>query len=66
MYNFFKISEPLGWQDNYVGPYTNDLSYYHYLKNHGYKTDAWYHYGEDAHAIWADVLIQHIEESNLL
>ena len=66
MYNFFKISEPVDWQDNYVGPYDNEYSYYWYLKNHGWKTDAWYHYGADAHAVWADVLIQHIEESKLL
>jgi hypothetical protein len=66
MYNFFKISEPVDWQDNYVGPYDNEYSYYWYLKNHGWKTDAWYHYSAEAHAVWADVLIKHIEESNLL
>jgi hypothetical protein len=66
MYNFFKILEPVDWQDNYVGPYDNDLSYYHYLKSLGYTTDAWYHYGADAHTAWADRLIKHIEESNLL
>jgi len=66
MYNFFKILEPVAWQDNYVGPYNNDLSYYHYLKQLGHTTDRWYHYGADAHGAWADRLIKHIEESNLL
>jgi len=66
MYNFFSIQKQLDWNNKYLGPYDNNSSYYWYLKNHGYKTDKWYHYGADGHQIWADVLINYIESNKII
>ena len=66
MYNFFSIQQQLNWNNRYLGPYNNDSSYYWYLKNHGYKTDEWYHYGADGHEIWAQVLINYIESNKII
>lgn len=56
----------LDWHGNYLGPYENDLSYYWYLKNHGWKHTANNHYTEEAQAVWADVLYNYIQENQLL
>lgn len=56
----------LDWHNNYVGPYNNDLSYYWYLKAHGFKHNATNHYSETAQAAWADVLYNYIQENQLL
>ncbi len=68
MYNFFGIkeSEMLNWNNCYVGPYTNDLSYYWYLTNRHFVSDHWYHFEQSGHQAWADVLIKYIKENNLL
>ena len=66
LYNFFEIPTTVDWNDCYIGPYENDLSFYWYLKNHGYATDEWYHYGADGNQIWADVLIEYIKQHKLL
>lgn len=58
--------ESVDWHNNYLGPYNNDLSYYWYLKNHGWQPTANNHYLEDAQAIWADVLKNYIEDNKLL
>ena len=54
------------WRKCYVGPYDNDLSYYWYLKNQGFKPTAENHYTESAQAVWADFLYNYILESQLL
>ena len=68
MYNFFGIkeSEMVDWNNCYIGPYTNDLSYYWYLTNKHFESDHWYHFGADGHQTWADFLISYIKENNLL
>jgi hypothetical protein len=66
MYNFFEITNQYNWNGSYVGPYENDLSYYWYLKKRDFKTDDWYHFGEDGHRAWADFLIKYIEENKIL
>lgn len=66
MYNFFNCDPHKEWNNNYVGPYDNELSFYWYLKNHGYATDEWYHYGADGNQIWANVLIEYIKQHKLL
>lgn len=54
------------WGKNYLGPYDNELSYYWYLKNHGWQTDSRNHYAEDAQAIWANLLYNYIQENQIL
>lgn len=51
------------WGKNYLGPYDNDLSYYWYLKKQGFKSTKYNHYAEDAQAVWADVLYNHIKQT---
>lgn len=66
MYNFFKTTQVVDWAHNYIDPYSHNQSYYWYLKDLKFQADRRYHYGADAHSAWADRLIKHIEESNLL
>jgi hypothetical protein len=66
MYNFFEIANQYNWHSSYIGPYNNDLSYYWYLKKRNFATDNWYHFAEDGHRAWADVLIKYIEDNKIL
>ena len=53
------------WGDNYLCPYDDNYTYYHWLSNQGYhtvNTDN-YHYGPDAHLVWANHLTKIINES---
>lgn len=63
-----KLMDPLhkDWNNTYLGPYDNDLSYYWYLKNQGWKPTDNNHYTEDAQAEWADVLYNYIQENKIL
>jgi hypothetical protein len=54
------------WHGNFLGPYDNDLSYYWYLKNHGYKPTKNNHHTDKAQQVWADVLYDYIQENKLL
>jgi hypothetical protein len=54
------------WGKNYLDPYDNELSYYWYLKNHGWHTTDNNHYTDDAQVAWADVLYNYIQENKLL
>lgn len=64
-YLAFDFTEHLDWGKNYLGPYDEDQTYYHWLSNQGYKTVSpkSYHYGPDAHLIWANRLTNVINES---
>ena len=72
MYNFVHTvdgttsDEPFDWDNQYIGPYDNNKSYYWYLKNNGFESDHWYHFDEYAHAFWAKHLINYIKENRLL
>jgi hypothetical protein len=46
------------WHNSYIDPYNQDLTYYYWLQNLGFKTVAEgnYHYGRDAHVKWAEYL----------
>ena len=53
------------WGYNYLYPYDDNYTYYHWLSNQGYhtvNTDN-YHYGPDAHLVWANHLTKIINES---
>lgn len=54
------------WGKNYLGPYDNDLSYYWYLKNHGWNHTNNHHYTDDAQRAWADVLYNYIQDNKLI
>jgi hypothetical protein len=54
------------WHKCYLGPYENDLSYFWYLKNHGWKHTNNFHYTDKAQSVWADVLHNYIQENKLL
>lgn len=62
-YLSFKFTQtPYDWGDNYIAPYDNNYTYYHWLSSKGYHTvypDS-YHYGSDAHYAWAEFLIPHL------
>lgn len=62
----FLHNTTVSWGKNYLEPYNNDLSYYWYLKNHGWYPTTNNHHLEDAQVIWADVLKNYIENNNLL
>ena len=66
MYNFFSIKETKDWGQSYIGPYDNDASYYWYLRNRGFVTDEWYHYGAQGHRAWADFLINYIDQNDII
>ena len=66
MYNFFLPLNAYNWNNQYIGPYDNDSSYYWHLKNQGINADIWYHFGSDGHQAWAKVLINYIKEHNLI
>ena len=53
------------WGHNYLHPYDGDLTYYHWLLGQGYNTvnSKSYHFGADAHLIWANQLTNVINES---
>lgn len=50
------------WGDNYISPYDENFTYYHWLQRKGLKPSnpKYYHYGEDAHIIWAEFLLPKI------
>ena len=66
MYHFFNIKYTYPWGKSFIGPYNNDLSYYHWLKAQGCEADDWYHYKADGHRVWAKRLINYIKENKLL
>lgn len=49
------------WNNNYIGPYDNDWSYYWHLKNRGFAPTAGNHYLEPGNLFWADTLEQYIK-----
>ena len=66
MYNFFNCDLHNEWNNNYVGPYDNEMSFYWYLHRLGFKADAWYHYSADGNRAWAEFLINFIRKNQLL
>ena len=56
---------PKDWGDNYIDPYNQQGTFYHWLKAHGYDTvnPNSYHFGPDAHRAWAEYLINHLTKS---
>jgi hypothetical protein len=53
-------SQEREWDDSYVDPYTDAMTYYHWLKARNYQTVApgSHHYGPAGHEAWADLLYE--------
>jgi hypothetical protein len=56
------FTEHRDWGNNYLYPYDDAYTYYHWLSNQGYHTvnPKSYHYGPDAHRAWAEFLVLHL------
>jgi hypothetical protein len=52
------------WGDSYIDPYNQDMTYYFWLEQHGYKpaVPKFFHYGADAHQAWADFLLPKVQK----
>jgi hypothetical protein len=53
-------ADKYNWGNSYVDPYTENSSYYHWLKLNNYKPSypGSYHFGADAHRAWANQLLK--------
>lgn len=58
-YNFIT---PYDWGDNYLAPYSNSQTFYHWLADRGFSTvnPNSYHYAADAQRRWAEYLMTHL------
>lgn len=59
-YNFFKNVTHYNWKNNYLDPYNQNSTYWHWLTNNGYKSKPTYHFGADGHAKWAEFLLPYL------
>ena len=68
MYDFqgIRTEDQYDWNNQYVDPYNSARSYVWYMKNANYEHDKWYHFPQQAHHEWANVLINHIEQNDLI
>jgi hypothetical protein len=64
-YLAFEFTEKKEWGIDYLGPYNKNQTYYNWLNNQGHRTvhTNSYHYGPNAHEIWANQLTKIINES---
>jgi hypothetical protein len=51
------------WGNVYIDPYDQNMTYYFWLEQQGFKpaNPKFYHYGADAHIAWADFLLPKIK-----
>jgi hypothetical protein len=56
------------WGINYIGPYDKSMLYSQWLKNNGFETVSpkSYHFGKEAHAAWANFVLQYIIANKLI
>jgi len=54
------------WQGSFIEPYNTNMTYCTYLADHGFKCDEGLHFEAPGHTEWANVLINHIKEHNLI
>ena len=59
--------EHLNWHQNFLNPYNQNYCYISWCNEHGYKqiTPGWYHYNEDAHAEWANIMIEYMHTHSI-
>ena len=67
-YLAFEYTDHRDWGANYLAPYDENQTYYHWLSNQGFKTvnPKSYHYGPEAHTAWTNWLTKYINESIML
>lgn len=66
--HFEGMLDRLDWGANYMSPYDANLTYDAILRQNGYKTvneNSW-HFGEDAHRFWAQVMLKYAYSNNLI
>ena len=64
-YNHFDVEDQRDWGNNYVNPYEQSGTYYHWLQEQGFKTvrpDS-QHYGADGHTAWSKFLLPRLTSS---
>jgi len=61
----FKEQLEYNWNNCYIDPYEQSLTYYHWLNRKGYKPVRYgsYHYGRDAHIGWYKHLLPRLTET---
>lgn len=50
------------WDEHFINPYDENFTYYFWLQRKGLKPSnpKYYHYGADAHLIWAEFLLPYV------
>lgn len=56
-YNDFRTQKSLNWHDSYINPYDPDMTYFKWLTDQGFQSNASYHFQADAHRKWAEFLL---------
>ena len=51
------------WSNSYIDPYNQNMTYYFWLKQQGFRPSnpEFYHYGADAHEAWAEFLLPKVQ-----
>jgi len=51
------------WSNSYIDPYDQNMTYYFWLEQQGFKPSnpEYYHYGADAHRAWAEFLLPKVQ-----
>lgn len=51
------------WSNSYIDPYNQNMTYYFWLEQQGFKPSnpKYYHYGADAHRAWAEFLLPKVQ-----
>jgi len=65
--SFSSIKQRKDWGTCYMDPYSDHGTFHNQLQNAGVRTvnPHSYHYGEDGHRQWADIVLQYIRTNNL-
>jgi post-segregation antitoxin (ccd killing protein) len=65
---FSDIQNHQDWGVNYMHPYVREESYHNWLKNNGgtYANAASYHFDAKSHRLWAQHVLQYINDNNLI
>jgi hypothetical protein len=65
---FSDIQNHYNWGKNYMHPYIREESYHNWLINNGgtYANAASYHFDAKSHRLWADYVLQYINDNNLI
>ena len=66
MVPIFPEDKKLDWNHCYIEPYSREGTYNQILRKKGFDTIDGYHFGEDAHCVWAKCVLQYILDNKLL